>query len=50
MSPIEALKSEAIALRQKKKDLGRALKHCDALEQVAKKHWLRKLAHLLRHS
>ncbi|MFZ1055462.1 MAG: glyoxalase superfamily protein [Opitutaceae bacterium] len=38
MSPIEALKSEAIALRQKKKDLGRALKHCDALEQVAKKH------------
>jgi hypothetical protein len=38
MSPINALKSEAVALRAKEKALGRALKHCDALEQVAKKH------------
>ncbi|HWA09470.1 MAG TPA: glyoxalase superfamily protein [Opitutaceae bacterium] len=38
MSPIDALKSEAVTLRQKEKDLGRALKHSDALELVAKKH------------
>ncbi len=38
MSPIDALKSEAVALRQKEKELRRTLKHSDALEQVAKKH------------
>src|ERR1035438_3837645 len=38
MSPIDALKSEAVALRAKEKASGRVLKHCDALEQVAKKH------------
>lgn len=38
MSSIEALKSEALALQEKEKALGHVLKHCDALEQVAKKH------------
>jgi glyoxalase superfamily protein len=38
MSPIDTLKSEAVALRAKEKASGRLLKHCDALEQVAKKH------------
>jgi hypothetical protein len=38
MSPIDALKSEAVALRAREKASGRTLKHCDALEQVAKSH------------
>jgi hypothetical protein len=38
MSPIETLKAEAVALQAKEKALGRILKHCDALEQVAKNH------------
>jgi hypothetical protein len=38
MSPIETLKSEATALQAKEKALGHIMKHCDALEQVAKKH------------
>ncbi|HXB01280.1 MAG TPA: Type 1 glutamine amidotransferase-like domain-containing protein [Opitutaceae bacterium] len=38
MSPIETLKAEAVALQAKEKSLGHVLKHCDALEQVAKKH------------
>jgi hypothetical protein len=38
MSPIELLKSEAVALQAKEKALGRLMKHCDALEQVARNH------------
>jgi hypothetical protein len=38
MSSIEQLKAEAIALREAEKARGNALKHCDALEQIAKKH------------
>jgi cyanophycinase len=38
MSPIETFKAEAVALQAKEKALGRILKHCDALEQVAKKY------------
>jgi hypothetical protein len=38
MSPIEILKSEAVALQAKEKALGHLMKHCDALEQVAKNH------------
>jgi hypothetical protein len=38
MSLIEQLKAEARALREAEKTAGRDLKHCDALEQVAKKH------------
>jgi hypothetical protein len=38
MSPIEKLKAEAVALREKEIAAGRAIKHCDALERVAKSH------------
>jgi hypothetical protein len=38
MSSIDQLKAEAIALREAEKARGNALKHCDALELVAKKH------------
>jgi hypothetical protein len=38
MSPIEKLKAEAIALRASQRALGHPMKHCAALEQVAKKH------------
>jgi hypothetical protein len=38
MSPIEKLKAEAVALRAKENALGRVMKHCEALEHVAKKH------------
>jgi hypothetical protein len=38
MSPIEKLKAEAVALRKNEMAAGRAMKHCDALEQVAKSH------------
>lgn len=38
MSPIEKLKAEAVALREKETAAGRPLKHCDALERVAKSH------------
>ena len=38
MSLIDTLKSEAIALRAKEKASGRPMKHCTALEQVAKIH------------
>jgi len=38
MSPIESLKSEAAALQTKEQALGHLMKHCDALEQVAKNH------------
>jgi hypothetical protein len=38
MSPIEMLKAEAMALRESEKALGRSLKHCDALERVARNH------------
>jgi hypothetical protein len=38
MSPIDALKLEAVALRAKEKASGRVLKHCDALERVAKNY------------
>lgn len=38
MSPIEKLKAEAVALRQAEAAAGRPLKHCDALERVARKH------------
>ena len=38
MSPIEKLKAEAVALREKEMAAGRAVKHCDALERVAKSH------------
>lgn len=38
MSAIEKLKAEAMALRETEKAAGRVLKHCDALEVVARKH------------
>jgi hypothetical protein len=38
MSPIEALKAEAAALRMSEEALGRSMKHCDALERVARRH------------
>lgn len=38
MSPIETLKSEAVALQAREKAAGRFMKHCDALEMVAKNH------------
>jgi len=38
MSPIEKLKAEAVALRESEKAAGREMKHCDALEAIAKKH------------
>jgi hypothetical protein len=38
MSRIEELKAEAAALREAEKANGNLLKHCDALELVAKKH------------
>jgi len=38
MSPIEKLKAEAVALREKEIAAGRAMKHCEALERVAKSH------------
>jgi hypothetical protein len=38
MSPIDALKSEAAALRERQNAAGLLLKHSDALEIVAKKH------------
>lgn len=38
MSPIEKLKAEATALRAAEKVRGLVIKHCDALEHVAKKH------------
>jgi hypothetical protein len=38
MSPVEILKAEAAALQAKEKALGHLMKHCDALEQVAKRH------------
>jgi hypothetical protein len=38
MSSIEQLKAEALALREQEKARGNVLKHCDALEQIAKKH------------
>lgn len=38
MSPIEKLKAEAVALREAEKARGHEIKHCDALELVAKKH------------
>ncbi|MBS0630397.1 MAG: hypothetical protein JSS11_00670 [Verrucomicrobia bacterium] len=38
MSPIEKLKAEAVALRAAENAAGRPLKHCEALERVAKKH------------
>lgn len=37
MSSIEKLKAEAVALRESEAAAGRHLKHCDALERVAKK-------------
>jgi hypothetical protein len=38
MSPIEKLKAEAAALEENERALGRQMKHCAALEEVAKKH------------
>ena len=38
MSSIEQLKSEAAALEAKARAQGHPIKHCDALEQVARKH------------
>src|SRR5664279_4071745 len=38
MSPIEKLKTEAAALEENERALGRPMKHCAALEEVAKKH------------
>jgi hypothetical protein len=38
MSTIEALKAEAAALQARENALGRPMKHCAALEQVAKNH------------
>jgi hypothetical protein len=38
MSPIEALKSEAAALQETESAQGNPMKHCEALERVAKKH------------
>jgi hypothetical protein len=38
MSPIEKLKAEAVVLRENEMAAGRAMKHCDALERVAKRH------------
>lgn len=38
MSSIEQLKSEAAALEAKARAQGRPMKHCDALEQVARNH------------
>jgi hypothetical protein len=38
MSPIEKLKAEAVALREKEMSAGRAIQHCEALERVAKNH------------
>lgn len=38
MSSIEQLKSEAAALEAKARELGRPMKHCSALEQVARTH------------
>lgn len=38
MSPIEKLKAEAAALEKNARSSGRPMKHCAALEEVAKKH------------
>jgi Glyoxalase superfamily protein len=38
MSTIEKLKAEATALRETETKAGRVVKHCDALERVAKSH------------
>jgi hypothetical protein len=38
MSTIEKLKAEAVALREIETKAGRVMKHCDALERVAKSH------------
>jgi hypothetical protein len=38
MSSIEQLKSEAAALEAKARAQGHPMKHCDALEQVARNH------------
>jgi Glyoxalase superfamily protein len=52
MSSLASLKAEVIALRAQARASGRSLKHCTALEQVAKRHgsktWRSCLANISR--